>query len=80
MADIRSSAPKIESWDAGMWFASDGRPDFEPNSWRFHRVLDTGHGQGPVECWMSLHNARFLLDVGYHTICQLLVGSWVSCA
>ena len=76
--DIRSSAPKIKSWDAGMQFASDGRPDFEPNSQRFCWELDTGHGQGPVGCWMSLHDARFLLDVESHVMSLTLVGFWVS--
>ena len=74
-ADIRSSAPKIESWDVGMWFASDSRPGSEPNSRGFHRELDTGHGQGLVGCWTSLHDARFLLDVGSHAMsasCQVL--------
>ena len=73
--DIRSSAPKIESWDVGMRFASDSRPGSELNSRRFHQELDTGHGQGLVGCWTSLHNARFLLDVGSHAMsasCQVL--------
>ena len=65
MVGIGPSAPKIESWDVGMRFASDSRPGFEPRSRGFHRELDTRHGQGLVGCRVPRDVTRFLLDLGH---------------